>query len=105
MKKDVFLIGGAVLLLIIAARSVFQMGILFKIIIGLLILCLFLYRQIKPHSNILYPKHQKWFSCIEYIYDRLFNFIKLNPVKLGNTLSIDVTPLLFLIIFIILLII
>jgi hypothetical protein len=103
MKKDVFLIAGVILILIIAVRSIFQIKMLIKIVIGLLILCLFLYRQLKPYKNILYPQYQKWFACIEYVYDWVFKIFKLNPVKVGNTLSIDITSLLLLIVFIILL--
>jgi hypothetical protein len=104
MKKDIFLIAGAILILFITVKSIFQIKMIIKIIVGLLIFGLFLYRQLKPYKNILYPKYQKWFTYIEYIFDWLFKIFKLKPVKLGNTLSIDVTSLLLLIIFIILLI-
>jgi hypothetical protein len=104
MRKDMLLIMGATLIFIIAVKSIFQIKMPIKILIGLLILCLFLYRQLKPYKNRLYPKYQKWFTYIEYIYDWLFKVFKLNPVKLGNTLSIDIVSLLLLIIFIILLI-
>jgi hypothetical protein len=104
MKKDVLLVAGVVIILIITVKSIFQIKMIFKIIIGLLIFGLFLYRQLKPYKNILYPKYQKRFTYIEYIYDWLFKLLRLKPVQLGNKLSIDVTSLLLLIIFIILLI-
>jgi hypothetical protein len=104
MKKDIFLIIGIILILIITVKSILQIKMIFKIIIGLLTLGLFLYRQLKPYKNILYPKYQKQFTYLEYIFDWLFKIFKLKPVQLGNKLSIDVTSLLLLIIFIILLI-
>jgi hypothetical protein len=104
MKKDIFLIAAAILIFIFAVKSIFQIQMLVKIVIGVLIVCLFLYRQLKPHKDMLYPKYQKWFSGIEALYDWLFKLLNLAPVKLGNTLSIDITSLLLLVLFIILLI-
>jgi hypothetical protein len=104
MKKDIFLIAAAIFIFLFAVKSILQIKMLIKILIGALIVCLFLYRQLKPYKNMLYPKYQKWFSVIESLFDWLFKLLNLNPVKLGNTLSIDITSLLLLVLFIILLI-
>jgi len=106
MKKlDLILI---ILVLVIAmsfARYLFSVKLIFKLIIGMLALSLFLYKQIKPHRNILFPKYKKWFSYIESVYDNLLTLIKIKPFKIGNSLSLDIASFFILTLFISLLII
>jgi hypothetical protein len=107
-KRDIILIIVFVAVILIAAKSVFSVlniKFLIKILAGLLILSLFLYKQIKAHKNALYPKYKKWFSSIEAIYDNVFNVFTVKTVKLGDRLSFDYTSLLVLIVLIIVLII
>jgi hypothetical protein len=107
MKKDVVLVVAVIIILYICLKSFIQIqiGVILKILCGLFIFGLFLYKQIKPHKSILFPQHLKWFSYIEKVFDWIFKFIHLKPVKLGNALSIDASALLVLIVFILLLII
>jgi hypothetical protein len=65
---------------------------------------LYLYKQIKPHKNTLFPKYQKWFSSLERIFDTLLKIIPLKPHPLGKGLAIDVSAIVFLLLFILLLI-
>ncbi|KAA6349266.1 hypothetical protein EZS27_003311 [termite gut metagenome] len=76
-----------------------------KIVTGVLIVLLYLYKQIKPHKNALFPKYQKWFSRIERIFDTLLKIIPVKPHQLGNGLAIDISAVIFLLLFILLLII
>ncbi|KAA6300157.1 MAG: hypothetical protein EZS26_003701 [Candidatus Ordinivivax streblomastigis] len=76
-----------------------------KVLAGALIVLLYLYKQIKPHKNALFPKHQKWFSRIERVFDTLLKIIPVKPHQLGNGLAIDVSAIIFLLLFILLLIV
>jgi hypothetical protein len=106
MKKlDLILI---ILILVIAisfARYFFSINLVFKLIIGILALALFLYKQIKPYRNSLFPKYKKWFSYIESVYDKLLDLLQIKPFKIGNSLSIDIASFFILALFISLLII
>jgi hypothetical protein len=108
MKKiDIVLIIIVGALIIVGAKSVvpvFSINLFLRIIVGILIFCLFLYKQIKPHRNAMFSKNQKWFFCIELVFDLLFKNLKIKSLKLGDTLSIDSTALAVLSILIILLI-
>jgi hypothetical protein len=107
-KRDMILIIVFVAVILIAARSIFSIlsiKFLIRLLVGLLIISLFLYKQIKPHKNVLYPKYQKWFLYIETIYDNVFKVFVVKTVKLGDTLSIDYTSLIVLVVLIIVLMI
>ena len=72
--------------------------LILKLIPAFLIVCLFLYKQVKPYKHLLYPKYLKWYSFIEKIFDWVFaKVIRISPVKVGNGLSLDVAALLLLI--------
>jgi hypothetical protein len=104
MKKiDSVLIAVVIALVIIAAHYLFKINMIFKIIIGIFIISLFLYKQIKPYKNAMFPKYRQWFSYIELVFDKLFGFLSVKPLKLGNTLFIDASALITLIILIALL--
>ncbi len=105
MKKDVFLIIAVVAILMFALQSFIPVGFIFKLIFGLLIVGLFLYKQIKPYKNALFPQYLQRFTFIEKIYDGIFKVFRLSPVKLGNNLSMDLSAILFLVLLILLIII
>jgi len=50
-------------------------------------------------------KYLKLFTFIEKIYDEVFKIIRINPVKLGNNLSMDLSALLVLALLVLLIII
>jgi hypothetical protein len=105
---DIILIGIVALLLIVAAKflfSIISLKIILKILFGILIMGLFLYKQLKPHKNVLSAENQKKFGYIEKFFDWLFKVFPVKLMKLGNSLSIDYTSLIVLSILIILLII
>jgi hypothetical protein len=105
---DIILIGIVALLLIVAAKflfSIISLKIILKILFGILIMGLFLYKQLKPHRNALSAENRKKFGYVERFFDWLFKVFPVKLMKLGNSLSIDYTSLIVLSILIILLII
>jgi hypothetical protein len=99
MKKlDIVLLLILAIIIMSIARYLFTMKIIVKIIAGLFVLCLFLYKQIKPHKRALFPQYVKWFSYIEYCFDNILKVFPLKPVKIGNSLSIDISLFILLII-------
>jgi hypothetical protein len=105
--KDIILILAAIIMVVIMFKNfihVQQMKIALNVFVGVVILCLFLYKQLKPYKNLLYPKYQKWYSYIEVVFDWVFKIIHLKPAKLGDNLAIDMSSLIVLILFILLLI-
>jgi hypothetical protein len=104
MKKDTLLIVIFVGILLLITKSLFKLRLILRIVVSVLILSLFLYKQIKPYNGALFPKHKKWFAYIESFFDTIFKYFRLNPIKLGTSLSIDATALVLLIILLLLLI-
>lgn len=104
MKKDIFLIAVVVIIFILIFNSLFQIGLVIKIIISILLVGLFLYKQTKPHKNLLFPKYQQWFSYLETMYDWVFKVLKFTPIKIGDSLLLDTASFIMLIVLVILLI-
>jgi hypothetical protein len=74
-----------------------------QIAAGTMVICLFLYKQIKPHKHALFTGNRKWFSYIERFYDWVFGIVSVSPMRLGPNLSIDLSAIIVLIILVILL--
>jgi hypothetical protein len=105
MKKDVFLAVATGVILIAILSSMSQGRFVFKLILGVMIVGLFLYKQLKPYRHALGVQHVKWFSYIERVYDQVFKFVVVKPARIGNALSIDLSALLVLAILLLIIIV
>jgi hypothetical protein len=105
-KTDYFLftfITGSLILFVFSSEI--KIGLIFRFILALVILCLFLYTKIKPVKNNLNPSLKKAYSYIEIFFDKLFNFMGkiIKPIVIGTNVSIDISQIIILIILLILL--
>jgi hypothetical protein len=75
------------------------------IFINILIVGLFLYSKLLSHKDKLNPQYRKIFDFFNTIFSPIFNFLKIRikPFQVGVGLSIDMTQLILLIIFLMLL--
>ena len=75
------------------------------IFINILIIGLFLYSKLAPHKDKLNPQYKKIFSFFESIFSPIFNLLKniVKPFQVGLGLSVDMSQIVLLIIFLILL--
>jgi hypothetical protein len=104
MKKlDTVLIAVLILIVFVGIKSLFSFRLLLQIAAGTLVICLFLYKQIKPHKHALFAGNRKWFSYIERLYDWVFSVVSVSPVRLGPNLSIDLSAIIVLTLLIVLL--
>ena len=72
-----------------------------------MIFSLLLYSKIKPHRQSLFEINQRWFKRIEWFFDFCLSFLNkfFKPVKIGDTLSIDSSlPVLLIVLLILMLI-
>lgn len=76
-----------------------------RIIISLLIIGLFLYSKLLPYKDKLNPKYKKIFDFFNSIFSPIFNFLKnmVKPFQVGLGLSVDMSQIVLLIIFLMLL--
>ncbi len=74
-------------------------------IISILIVGLFLYSKLLPYKDKLDTKYRKVFDFFNTIYAPIFNFFKtfIKPFKLGTGLSVDMTQIVLLILFLVIL--
>ena len=105
-KTDYFLlifVFGSLLLILFSSQI--KIGLIFRFLLALVILCLFLYTKIKPVKNNLNPSLKKAYLYIEVFFDKLFNFMGkiIKPVVIGANVSIDISQIIILIILLILL--
>jgi uncharacterized protein YggT (Ycf19 family) len=75
------------------------------ILIYFLIIGLFLYSKLLPHKDKLNPKYKKIFDFFNKIFSPIFNFFKryIKPFQVGIGLSVDMSQIVLLIIFLMLL--
>lgn len=73
------------------------------IFINILIVGLFLYSKLLPHKDKLKPQYKKIFEFFNGLFSPFFNFLKkrIKPFQVGIGLSVDVTQIVLLIIFLI----
>lgn len=74
-----------------------------SIFINILIIGLFLYSKLLPYKDKLNPKYKKTFEFFNGLFSPVFNFLKkgIRPVQVGVGLSVDMTQIVLLIIFLI----
>lgn len=74
---------------------------LIPFLINILIVGLFLYSKLLPYKNKLNPQYKKIFDFFNRIFSPIFNFLKniFKPFQVGLALSIDMTQIVLLIIF------
>ena len=75
------------------------------ILINILIVGLFLYSKLLPYKDKLNPQYKKIFDFFNSIFSPIFNFLKniVKPFQVGIGLSVDMSQILLLIIFLMLL--
>ncbi len=79
------------------------MIIIIPIFINILIVGLFLYSKLLPHKDKLNPHYKSIFEFFNGLFSPVFNFLKkkIKPFQVGIGLSIDMTQIVLLIIFLI----
>lgn len=75
------------------------------ILINILIVGLFLYSKLLPHKDKLNPQYKSIFEFFNRIFSPIFNFSKniVKPFQVGIGLSVDMSQIVLLIIFLMLL--
>ena len=78
---------------------------LIPILINILIVGLFLYSKLLPYKDKLNPQYKKIFDFFNSIFSPIFNFLKnlVKPFQVGVGLSVDMSQIVLLIIFLMLL--
>lgn len=78
---------------------------LIPILINILIIGLFLYSKLLPYKDKLNPQYKKIFDFFNRIFSPIFNFLKkiTKPFQVGVGLSVDMSQILLLIVFLMLL--
>lgn len=78
---------------------------LVPILISFLIVSLFLYSKLLPYQNKLNPKYSTPFKYINKFFTPVLSYIRrvISPFEVGNGLSIDMSQVLLLILFLIIL--
>lgn len=78
---------------------------LIPLLLSLLIIGLFLYSKLLPFKDKLNPQYKKVFDLFNNLFSPVFNFLKIRikPFQVGLGLSIDMSQIVLLIIFLILL--
>jgi len=73
--------------------------------IQILIVGLFLYSKLLPYKDKLNPQYKTIFDFFNSIFSPIFNFLKtfIKPFQVGAGLAIDMTQIILLIIFLMLL--
>jgi len=81
------------------------MSRLLPILLSLLIVGLFLYSKLLPYKDKLNPQYKKIFDFFNSIFTPIFNFLKnlVKPFQVGIGLSVDMSQIVLLIVFLILL--
>lgn len=75
------------------------------IIVNVLILALFLYSKLTPYKAQLTGKYQSVFLFFEKVFEPILNLLRkiANPVKIGNGIAVDMSQVILLILFLIIL--
>ena len=76
-----------------------------KIFIQILIIGLFLYSKLLPYKDKLNSQYRSIFDFFDSIFSPIFNFLKtiIKPFQVGVGLAVDMTQIVLLIIFLMLL--
>jgi hypothetical protein len=75
------------------------------ILINILIVGLFLYSKLFPYKDKLKPEYKKIFDFFNSIFSPIFNFLRniIKPFQVGLGLSVDMSQIVLLIIFLMIL--
>ena len=75
------------------------------IILNIFIIGLFLYSKLLPYKDKLNPQYKKIFDFFNSVFEPIFSFLKniIKPFQVGNGLFVDMTQVVLLIIFLLLL--
>lgn len=75
------------------------------IIINVLILALFLYSKLTPYKAKLTGKYQSIFTFFERLFEPILNLLRkiANPAQVGNGIAVDMSQIILLILFLIIL--
>lgn len=78
---------------------------LIPVLINILIVGLFLYSKLLPYKDKLNPQYKKIFDFFNSIFYPIFNFFKklIKPFQVGTGLFVDMSQVVLLIIFLMLL--
>ncbi|WP_281235104.1 YggT family protein [Flavobacterium gelatinilyticum] len=78
---------------------------LIKIFLNILIVGLFLYSKLLPYKDKLHPQYKSIFDFFNTIFSPIFNFLKtfIKPFQVGAGLAVDMSQIVLLIIFLMLL--
>ena len=78
---------------------------LMPILLSILIVGLFLYSKLLPYKDKLNPQYKKIFDFFNSIFSPIFNFLKniVKPFQVGLGISVDMSQIVLLIIFLMLL--
>jgi hypothetical protein len=81
------------------------MHLIISLLINVLIVGLFLYSKLLPHKDKLNPQYKKIFDFFNSIFAPIFSFFKniVKPFQVGMGLSIDMSQIVLLIIFLMIL--
>jgi hypothetical protein len=76
-----------------------------KLILSVFIIGLFLYSKLLPYRLQLKPEFQKIFGFFSSIFEPILKFLKkfIQPFQVGTGISVDMTQILLLILFLIIL--
>ena len=78
---------------------------LIPIVLNILIVGLFLYSKLLPYRDKLNPRYKKIFDFFNSLFNPIFNFLKnmIKPIQVGFGLFVDMSQIILLIIFLLLL--
>ena len=78
---------------------------LIPILINVFIVGLFLYSKLLPYKDKLNPQYKRIFDFFNSIFSPIFNFLKniVKPFQVGLGLSVDMSQIVLLVLFLILL--
>lgn len=81
------------------------MKVLFILILNAFVIGLFLYSKLLPHKANLNSKYNGVFNFFNSVFTPILNFLKkfIKPFQVGQGLSVDMTQVVLLILFLILL--
>ena len=81
------------------------MKMILLILLNVFIIGLFLYSKLLPHKDKLNNKYKGIFNLFNSVFTPVLNFLKkfIKPFQVGQKLSVDLTQIILLILFLILL--
>lgn len=77
---------------------------MFKIILDILVIGLFLYSKLLPYKDRLHSKYKRIFSFFDKLFNPILFFLKkyIKPFEVGQSISIDMSQIFLLTLFLLL---